>query len=398
MALFYAEVRMRASGARRSLTLAGRVVSVGLVMAAWSGCPAVAGRAADAASQPLDAGAEAAAPVGPMLVVPSAGARGVPTNLWRIVVAAGTPQEPIGLEDEQGGPLPAMRLDLAARCDAAWCAVLAPAIPLPPGAVVAVRAGESRLTFETAAGEDRQPPTLLPTPVVPEGRCLAIRVASDEPVVAELRDATGAVRARRDVAALTQELAAAVDGAAVLVALDLAGNSAAVRLDPPQGGPALSPLVLSEALPHPLGAQPAQEWVELHNLGGATASTQDLAITTGGRTGALPAALVPPGGFAVVVGAGFQIDDGLDVPPAPTAALLRLSRPTIAGGLADSAGATVELRDGEGRVISRYGGYLDFSARSAAGSSAVRIDEAGCDGRANWSISHTPSPGAPSAR
>src|SRR5262249_60583822 len=101
-----------------------------------------------------------------------------------------------------------------------------------------------------------------------------------------------------------------------------------------------------------------------------------LRVAPGGGPGPLPSALVPAGGFAVIAGAGFAVDDGVDVPPAPGALLLRVASPTIGDGLSNAAGAAVELRDVNGRTISRYGGWIDATPRSAAGKSAARTDPA----------------------
>src|SRR5262249_10320662 len=145
----------------------------------------------------------------------------------------------------------------------------------------------------------------------------------------------------------------------------------------------------------PLGAQPAQEWVELFNRGTQTASTAGLSIAAGGGSDPLPQALIPPGGFAVIAGAGFATDHRADVPPAARALLLRLATPTIGDGLSNAAGSAVELRDAAGHVISRYGGWIDASPRSAAGKSAARTDANACDARASWQKSSHPTPGGP---
>ena len=107
-----------------------------------------------------------------------------------------------------------------------------------------------------------------------------------------------------------------------------------------------------------------------------------------------PAALIPGWGYALIVGAGFALE-GPDAAPAPGSALIRLDGAKIgSSGLGNSAGISVELRDSSGSVRSRYGGYLDFSPRRSAGTSAERIDESACDARSSWRISPSPSPGA----
>jgi len=267
---------------------------------------------------------------------------------------------------------------------------------LAPASIYWVEAGGMRLPFTTGSGPDMTAPALTAPAVDTDGRCVRVQVAADEPVTLELRDGRGAPLVRRDVAALVADLAVPYPPGPVLIvmATDLAGNLAGNQAawQPPAGGP--SPLVISEVMAHPRGRQPAQEWVELKNLGRAAVSTAGLQIASGGGSDPLPDALVPAGGYAVIVGAGFSEQDGVDVPPAPDAAIVRLANATIGGGLGNPAGGAVELRAADGRLLSRYGGFVDVSAHSAAGQSAARIDPAGCDVRANWQRSAQPTPGA----
>jgi hypothetical protein len=205
------------------------------------------------------------------------------------------------------------------------------------------------------------------------------------------------VIAYRDVAALEHEIGAApVNGSYVVVAItDLAGNLAGSRVEyTPLAAPPRR-LVVSEVMSHPRGPQPAQEWVELANLDATPAPTAGLTIASGTAMELLPAALIPAGGFALVVGAGFVADDGADVPPAVGAALIRLPTASISGGLPNGGGTPVELRDAGGHVLSRYGGFVDVSPRSAAGTSVARIDLTACDLPANWRRPAHPTPGAP---
>jgi hypothetical protein len=268
--------------------------------------------------------------------------------------------------------------------------------PLAADRAYEVRVAEATLSFRTSAGADERAPALAPTSVLIEGACVAVRVLADEAVTVELRDEHGQPLAASDIAGLETELAARAPGIAgiIVVAADAAGNLAGARLDVTT--PAVPPaLVITEVLAHPRGAQPAEEWVEVHNVGAASVGTGGLSIAAGGGHDALPAGLVPAGGYALVVGAGYDPTDGLDVPPAAGAAVLRLSSATIGAGLPNGAGDPVELLDAHGLIVSRYGGYLDLSARAAAGTSAARVAADACDARPAWRKADPPTPGGP---
>jgi hypothetical protein len=363
--------------ARAALTGLAGAVSVGVLMMAL-GCP-------DVRSPP--AGAPDAGGPHARLVVPPAGTP-APTNLRRIVVAADADPGLLAMPGAHLGRTPA--------CEAAWCGELDLEGPLAPGATLAIAAGRETLSLAVGSDADRTSPHLIVDSVVAEGACAHVQLYADEPTTVTLRDGHGAVIAARDVAALSHELAATAPSGPdlVVVVADLAGNAAGAHIDW-QPAANLPPLVITEVMAHPLGPQPAQEWVEIENRGTQAVSTAGLSIAAAGGSDALPSALIPPGGFAVIAGAGFQTDDGADVPPAAGALLLRLASPTIGDGLSNAAGSAVELRNAAGRVISRYGGWIDATPRAAAGKSAARSDAAACDARAAWRTSAHPTPGAP---
>jgi lamin tail-like protein len=363
--------------ARAALTVVAGAVSVGVLMMAL-GCP-------DVRSPP--AGVPDAAGLHAWLVVPPEGTP-APTNLRRIVVAADADPGALSMPNAHAGPTPA--------CEAAWCGELDLDAPLEAHSTVQIQVGKNVLSMTVGADSDRTPPRLIVDSLLAEGACAHLQLYTDEPTTISLRDTHGTPIAVRDVASLSHELAAqAPDGPSLVVlASDLAGNFGGARLDWTPA-PNLPPLVITEVMAHPLGAQPAQEWVEIENRGTQAVTTSGLSIAAAGGSDPLPTALIPPGGFAVVAGAGFSANDGTDVPPAPGALLLRLNSPTVGDGLSNAAGAAVELRDAAGHVISRYGGWVDASPRSAAGKSAVRASETACDARAAWRLSAHPTPGAP---
>jgi hypothetical protein len=340
------------------------------------------------ADAPPDAAATA-----PRLVVPPADAVGVPTNLRRVIVAAPSDPGPLALAPAGvrtaalSGPL---------TCGAPACAGLELETLLLPNAHYEVVAGTARLPFQTGSGPDLAAPTVRIVEIVAEGRCALLRAAADEPVTVELRDARGRALATRDVAALDVEISAvAGQGPELILAVtDLAGHFTGTSIPyTPTRDPA--PLVITEVLSHPKGPQPAQEWVELHNVGSSPLATDGFVLTAASGSDPLPAAFVPGGGFALVVPAGFSPDDGVDARPAPGAALLRLGSTTLGKGLPDGAGVPVELRDGAAQLVSRYGGYIDTSPHGAAGTSAARVADEACDARSAWRPSRPPTPGAP---
>src|SRR5262249_4770159 len=186
-------------------------------------------------------------------------------------------------------------------CEAPWCGELDLDAPLEAGRTYFVRAGADSLPFVVAGAADHAPPQLVVDSIAAEGNCAAVRLYADEPITAELRDAAGHSLLRRDVSALAHELAVRAPDRPPLVALvaDLAGNSAAARIDwnPPSDLPALA---ITEVMAHPLGVQPAQEWIELENRGSQTVPTAGLVVAAAGGSDPLPSALIPPDGFAVV--------------------------------------------------------------------------------------------------
>jgi hypothetical protein len=353
----------------------------------------VGARSQDAAAEG-DGDAEAGAAFA--LVVPPANVA-APINLVRIVIAAGVDPGPPTLLGPGAGQLPTLPLPGALACGAAACRGILLTEALLPNARYQVVAGGGALPLATGAGADTTAPSLLAPTLAWDGPQVIVRLAADEPVTAELRDEAGKTLAQSDVAALAQELCGEPQSGAQLsvVVRDLAGNVAGA-LVPVALPPARPRLAITELCAHPKGPRPAQQWVELRNLDAETADTTGMHILAGGGESALPSALLPAGAYALVVGAGFDAASAVDVPPRPGTILLRLAGAAIGRGLVSAGGGAVELHDALATPLSRYGGFLDTSARMAAGSSVERVGEAACDLRANWQVRATPSPGGPS--
>jgi hypothetical protein len=113
--------------------------------------------------------------------------------------------------------------------------------------------------------------------------------------------------------------------------------------------PTMAHVVLNEVLANPMGAEPAQEWVELVNDGAAAVDLAGFSLELSDGAVELPRASLPPGAFALVVSDSYDFADGRDVPPAPGTLILRLARL----GLSNS-GETLELKGPNRAVMSRF--------------------------------------------
>jgi hypothetical protein len=111
-------------------------------------------------------------------------------------------------------------------------------------------------------------------------------------------------------------------------------------------------VVLNEVLANPAGAEPGQEWIELYNDGASAVSLAGFAIEDAGGRSELPAAILEPGGFALVVPEAFVADDGADPEPASGTALLRVAALGRSG--LSNEGEKLTLRDAAGAVLSTF--------------------------------------------
>ncbi len=346
---------------------------------------------------PPDAGKPAA-----FLVLPGAG-QAAPTNLATVVVGATTilaPGGSIELLDESGGTI-ATRAVASPLCDArptGMCLAVTPGEPLPPGRDITVRArlvaadggpvGAEGLWFRSADAPDVTAPVVSALSVVTDGACAVVHARSDEPAVLEAWVAEGTRSAEpRLVFDHTVTLPLARAGLLSMAVTDAAGNGA--RPEPVAVAPSALPLVVTEVLPNPRGAEPAEEWIELQNVGGEARSTLGLALEIDDTRVALPAETLGPGGFALVVSAAFS-GAGPDPAPPPDAILLRLPTARIGPGLTNRR-TRIALLDPAGRLVSSYGGWLDLSPDSLEGRSARRVGV--CDVAASWAPGWPPTPG-----
>jgi len=118
------------------------------------------------------------------------------------------------------------------------------------------------------------------------------------------------------------------------------------------GGPPRARVVVNEVLADALGPEPAQEWVELVNDGTEAVELEGWVIEDVGGRVPLPAQLLEPGAFALLVAEGFSESSPWDAPPEPGTPLLRL--PSLGkSGLANS-GEPLILRAPDGAIVSRF--------------------------------------------
>jgi hypothetical protein len=298
--------------------------------------------------------------------------------LWRVLVsgteppALGVPAHPVRAPLDCAEPCAGVELDA------------------PLAARTLYKVGAT-LAFTTGDAADHVAPQVLEPSTRREGSCVIVTAQADEPVSAALVDPAGAVQAASDVPHPQVELSMLGDAKGVgLVVRDQANNPTPVELHVPPAAP--NDLAITEVMAHPLGAQPAQEWVEIYNRSGHPVATEGLVVAAGGASESLPAARIAPGAYALIVGHGFVRDDGVDRPVPAEVPLLRLGHAAIGRGLVNRAGGVIEVGRA-GAVWSRYGASLD----PKPGLSVVRSDVLGCDVTSNWHVAEHPTPGAAEA-
>jgi lamin tail-like protein len=176
-------------------------------------------------------------------------------------------------------------------------------------------------------------------------------------------------------------------------ATDLAGNaavSAPVAFTTPV---ALPPIAITEVLANPAGPEPQQEYVELRNLGDADIPVGGLRLQDSKGGDDLPAETLAAGGYALVVTATYDPNEGSDPAPRAGTLLLRVDTRLGADGLSNS-GEAVQLVLGDS-VVSSYGGWVSVSAGSWNGKAVHRLVQTACDSASAWN--HTPLPPTPGA-
>lgn len=173
-----------------------------------------------------------------------------------------------------------------------------------------------------------------------------------------------------------------------LLAMDVSGAAAPYSLEV-LTAPPMPHVVLSEVLANPLGPEPDQEWVELYNDGLAAADLTGYVLADIGGKTALPAALLEPGAFALVVNESFVLDDEIDPAPVKGTTLLRV--PELGNDGLKNDGEPLKLLAADGTVLSRF----PIAPKPKAGQSVARVSPSAPDGDAGSFVAGTPTPGAP---
>jgi hypothetical protein len=368
-----------------------------------------------------DGPAGTGSPAGATLVDPVAGAIDVPLNLAAVVVrfpaSVNWGAEGLRICDGDGGPIAAMS-PADEPCDGGACYRIALAGRLPPAAACRIVIGAGTTDgggapiaggvvgiFDAAAEPDDTPPAIADLSVAAAGPCLAVSFSTDEPATADIVLQAGGVEAsspggvgqtRFDVAlplgALPPESAATI----VVTVTDRAGNVAASSPLAFETPPPLPPIAITEVLANAAGPEPAQEYVELRNLGAEAVSLAGLRLEDSKGGDDLPAETLAAGGYALVVASGYDAAQGQDPPPRAGTLLVRVDSRIGADGLANG-GELVRLMSGDA-VVSSYGGWVSVSAGSWSGKGVHRLVQTACDRPDAWNrtpLAATPGAGPP---
>jgi hypothetical protein len=316
--------------------------------------------------------------------------------------------------DAAAGPVPLGDVEQSA-CNAGVCYRAPLAATLPATASCRVELADGALdgdgaplpgglvgVFDTAAAPDMTPPLLTGMAVEVAGPCIAVRFSTDEPATGSLvlragdLESTvpaGTGQTTFDVAVRAALLPPMAPATVTARAADRAGNvaeSAPFSLVTPA---ALPPLVITEVLANPAGAEPTQEYVEVRNLGAEDLTTDALLIQDSRGGDALPPATIPGGAYALVVTSGYDPASAADPPPRAGTLLLRVDSRIGTDGLSNS-GEAVRLVQGDA-VVSSYGGWVNTSSATWNGRAVHRLVETACDRPDAWSRTPlAPTPGA----
>jgi hypothetical protein len=351
------------------------------------------------------------------LVDPIAGASDVPVNLAAITVRFAAPLSlpPAALSVCGAGAGPPTA---PAPCQGGFCYSAPLAGLLPPSTSCRVELRDGALdvagapvgagtigAFATSADLDDTPPAISGITIQLAGPCLAVGFATDEvaggTVVLRAGDVevvtpAGAGQTTFDVAVALAGLPPESPATMLVRAVDRAGNAAESAAVAWQTPPALPPIAVTEVLANPAGPEPAQELIELRNLGADPVSLAGLSLADARGADALPDATLAPGGYALVVPSGYDPGGGADPPPRPGTQLVRVDARLGADGLSNG-GEVVRLLRGE-EIVSSYGGWVDVSSAAWAGKSVHRLVQSACDRRDAWNrspLAPTPGDGPP---
>ena len=359
-----------------------------------------------------------AAPSVAALAQPGSGADDVPVNLAAVTVRfpVATTIPPGALSISGGGGTVAVGPPAAVDCPEAGvgaCVTLSLSERLMPSVAYLVALGDGAVDdaghmvssgpigrFITAADQDSTPPAILDLAVEPSGPCLLVGFQTDEAAAAVvvIRGDGGERVVPAGAGTLAFQVAVSIAGLGagdlqVLARVhDLAGNvteSAAVTLAVPPG---LLPVAITEIHANPAGPEPAQEFVEVKNLGPVSVDLAGLSIEDAKGSDTLPGGSLSPGGYALIVASTFDDSSPLDIPPLAGTPIFRVDARLGSDGLSNT-GEIVRLRTSDGNVISSYSAAIDVSGSKWSGKSVHRRPEDACDQPASWP--RVPAPATP---
>jgi hypothetical protein len=357
-------------------------------------------------------------PAGATLVDPAAGTTAVPLNLASVVV-----RFPGAISWGTGGLVvcdgaapvpaapPAATACAAGDTGACYRVELAGGLPPSTSCAVALAAGASDGTgaaispgtigmFEDADAPDTTPPVLSGVVVAAAGPCVDVSFATDEPASGTIVIQAGGVEIDTPAGAGLTSFAVGIPlgalppstAATVTVnATDQAGNTAASAPFAFTTPVALPPIAITEVLANPAGPEPQQEYVELRNLGDADVPLTGLRLEDSKGGDDLPDETLAAGGYALVVTATYDPEEGSDPAPRAGTLLVRVDTRLGSDGLSNS-GEVVRLLQGDA-VVSSYGGWVSVSAGSWNGNAVHRLVQTACDSADAWN--HTPLPPTP---
>jgi hypothetical protein len=368
-----------------------------------------------------DGPAGSGGPAGATLVDPVAGAIDVPLNLAAVVVrfpaSVNWGNEGLRICDGGGGPI-AARPPADEPCAGGACYRIQLAGRLPPAAAckVVIGAGTTDAAgglleggvvgiFDAAAEADETPPVIADLSIASAGPCLTVGFSTDEPATATIVLQAGGIEAtspggvgqtRFDVALAVTSLPPESAATIAVTATDRAGNVATSSPLAFETPPAVPPIAITEVLANAAGPEPAQEYVELRNLGPDAVSLAGLRLEDAKGGDDLPAETLAPGGYALVVGSGYDPAQGQDPAPRAGTLLVRVDSRIGSDGLANG-GELVRLTTGD-TVVSSYGGWVSVSASSWSGKGVHRLVQTACDRPDAWNrtpLAATPGAGPP---
>ncbi len=236
---------------------------------------------------------------------------------------------------------------------------------------------------------DTEPPAVLALACSPGERTVDLVCVAEGPVSASLRLATdepATVTVGPPEPSLPSEVLSgpwAVEHHAVVAGLPAGGATVELSIEDVNGnattravelapvpGPAVA---VTEVYADPAGPEPAQEFVEIANLGDEAIDVSGWMVDDEGDANGDPlpdGTLLGPRQVALLVAPDFDPLCADDPAPAPGALIVYLPSSIGSSGLKNTEAESVELYDGTGALVSRYAGE---AGKPAAGVSAERI-------------------------